>query len=222
MLQPIRVIIADDHTLVREGLRLLLDAQPDFRVAAEAADGMSAVRLTIEHSPDLVLLDVRMPEMDGIQALEQIHGQFPAIKIVILSMYEDEAIFYQALRLGASGYILKGASSAQLIEGLRIVARGQTYLSPSLTSILVNDFRKGWHCMPCGDEQTPAEVLSTRELEVLKRLAQGQTNAEIAAALVISSSTVQTHRSRILEKLGLKSRSDLVKYALRHGLIELK
>lgn len=222
MLQPIRVIIADDHTLVREGLRLLLDAQPDFQVAAEAADGLAAVRLTAEHSPDLVLLDARMPEMDGIQALEQIHCQFPAIKVLILSMYDDEDLFFRALRLGASGYILKGASSVELIEALRIVARGQTYLSPTLAGLLVDDFRKGWRFLPCGDEPAPEAVLSTREQEVLQRLAQGQTNSEIAAALVISSSTVQTHRSRILEKLGLKSRSDVVKYALRHGLIELK
>lgn len=220
MPEKIRVLIADDHTLVREGLRLLLNAQPDFRVVADAADGAAALRLALEYTPDVILMDIRMPHMDGICALEQIHTQCPQIKTLILTMLEDENVLFQVLRLGALGYVLKGASSAELIDALRVVSRGEIYLSPAMASLLVRDFVHGRRPQAGGDEASPA-VLSAREREVLQRLAEGQTNAEIAARLVISASTVQTHRTRILEKLGLRTRSDLVKYALRHGLIQI-
>jgi DNA-binding NarL/FixJ family response regulator len=218
MTEPIRVLIADDHTLVREGLRLLLDNQPDFCVVAEAADGATAVRLAAETCPDVVLLDVRMPELDGLQALAQIRQQSPEIKALILTMYDDEETFFQALRIGASGYLLKGSSSSELVDALRAVLRGEVYFSAPMLSLLVDDFLRGWRPPPC-QEASPEEALSSRELEVLKGLAEGQTNAEIAAELSISTSTVQTHRTRILEKLGLRTRSDLVKYALRHRII---
>lgn len=221
MADSIRVLIADDHTLVREGLRLLLDAQPGFQVVAEAADGQGAVSLAGELCPDIVVLDVRMPVMDGIQALEQIHSQYPSIKTLILTMYDDEEVFFRAMRLGASGYVLKGASSAELSEALRVVVGGEIYLSPHMATLLVRDFQKGWS-PPATDEISPDEMLSSREMEVLRRLAEGQTNAEIAAELAISASSVQTYRNRLFEKLGLKKRSDLVKYALRHGIIGIE
>ncbi len=217
---PVKVLVADDHTLVREGVRLLLDAQPDFRVVAEAADGTAAVRLSLECLPDIVILDVRMPEMDGLAAFKEIHAQAPKVKAVLLSMYDDRDVLLQALLSGVRGFILKGASSAELIDGLRVVAQGEVYLSPRMQSLLVEAFLAGWRTPPV-DEAPPDQLLSPREQEVLLRIAQGQTNAQIAADLVISQSTVQTHRTRILEKLHLKSRSDLVKYALRHGLITL-
>jgi two-component system response regulator NreC len=166
-------------------------------------------------------MDLRMPDQDGIQALKQIHCQMPNIRALILSIYDDKDSLIQALRAGACGYVLKQCSSSELIEALRVVARGQYYLSPAMQTLLIQDFLKIWRPSSCNDVP-PRETLSGREIEVLQRLAEGATNAEIAAGLVISSSTVQTHRTRIMEKLGLKSRADLVKYALRHGLIDLQ
>ncbi len=215
------VLIADDHTLVREGLRLLLDRQPDFRVVAEAENGRDAVRFALEARPDLLLLDISMPVMDGIQALREIRRRLPTVRALMLTMHEDRDLFFRSLQAGAAGYLLKGASSQELLEALRVVMRGEVYLSPRMTTLLVQHLLNQGQ-LPHPDEPAPQDVLSPRELEVLQRLAEGQTNAEIAAALVISPSTVQTHRARILEKLGLSSRADLVKYALRHGLIGLE
>ncbi len=220
MAKVTHVLIADDHTLVREGLRLLLDRQPDFRVVAEASNGRDAVRFALEACPDLLLMDISMPEMDGIQALIEIRRCLPAVRALMLTMHEDRDLFFRSLQAGAAGYLLKGASSQELLEALRVVKRGEVYLSPRMNTILVQHFLSH-NQMPAPGEPAPHEVLSPREMEVLQRLAEGQTNAEIAEALVISPSTVQTHRTRILEKLRLKTRADLVKYALRHGLIDL-
>jgi len=221
MAEPITVLIADDHTLVREGVRLLLNAQPDFRVVAEAADGVRAVQMARECRPDLILLDLRMPEMNGLQALEEILCEQPGARVVILSMYDSGPEFFHALGMGAAGYILKGAASAEMIDALRVIAAGENYLSPRLTTLLVKEFQQIWQPAPY-EGPNPGQILSSREMEVLMGLAEGKTNAEIARELFISASTVQTHRTRILEKLSLRTRSDLVKYALKHHLIRLE
>lgn len=216
----IRVLIADDHAIVREGVRLLLEGQPDFLVVAEADNGASALRLLTECQPDILILDARMPEMDGIQTLREIRSLRHTYKVVMLSMHDEDEILLQALHLGACGYVLKSASSMELIQALRVVAGGEMYLSPQMTTLLVKDFLNG-DCTPPSNEPHPAELLSARELEVFRFLAEGLTNAEIARRLVISPSTVQTHRARIQDKLGVHSRSALVKYAVRHGLTQL-
>lgn len=206
---------------MREGLRLLLDAQPDFLVVGEASNNAATCRFVRDQCPDIILMDLLMPDGDSLQVLEQIRSERPTIKVVILTIHNDREWLYRALQAGADGYVLKQASSGELIEALRVIVKGENYLSPRMQTLLVQDFVKGWRPLP-NNETPPHEMLSGRELEVLQRLADGQTNGEIASALVISASTVQTHRTRIMEKLALKTRTDLVKYALRHGLSELK
>jgi two-component system response regulator NreC len=220
MSEPLRVAIADAHTLVREGLRLILDAQPDIRVVGEAANAAEAVWLADERRPEVLILDLRLPDQNGIEVLAQLPGCSPATKVLILTVDEEPDLLFQALRAGAFGYLLKGSTSRELIEAIHVIAAGENYLSPRMTSALVREFRRGW-VRPGENETPPQAVLSGREIEVLQCLAQGQTNVETAAGLVISASTVQTHRTRIFKKLNLQTRADLVKYALRHGLIQL-
>lgn len=222
-MEKVRVLIADDHALVREGLRLMLERQPDFRVVGEAATGREAVRLALRTRPDVVLLDITMPDLDGIETLKEIHRHLPQVRGVILTMHEDRDLFFQALQVGAMGYVLKGGTSEELLTALRVVQRGEVYLSPRMATVLVQYVRQRG-LLPGGDggEPRPEEVLSPREIEVLTLLAQGRTNQEIAATLTLSPSTVQTYRSRILEKLGAQTWADLVKYAVRHGLIGME
>jgi DNA-binding NarL/FixJ family response regulator len=221
MTKPLRVMVADDHTLVREGLRLLLETQSDLQVVAEAADGPTALSVALAQEIDLLVLDFNLPELDGVSVIEGVRCQKPEVRVIVLSMHAEKDWLLRALRAGADGYVLKGAAAGELIEALRAVGRGGVFLPPALLALLIEDLRGGWRPLPCADDG-PEARLSGREREVLQRLAEGETNAEIAAALVISISTVQTHRGRIFEKLQLKTRADLVKYALRHGLIQLE
>ncbi len=216
---PIRVLLAEDHNVVREGLRLLLNTQPDMCVAGEATNGRQAVELAAEICPDVAVLDISMPDLDGLHAASSIRATCPQVQVLILTMHESDAYFFQAVEAGAAGYLLKKAASEDLINAVRAVARGEAYFYPSLARKLLEGYlHRGRSTAQAG----PAEYaeLSEREREVMFLLVRGLSNQEIADRLVVSVSTVQTHRSHILQKLGLESTVDLVRYAIRHGLIE--
>jgi two-component system response regulator NreC len=215
----IRVLVADDHTLFREGLRLLLEAQPDIEVVGEACNGREAVEATNRHCPDVVLMDIAMPEISGLEATSRITQACPNVRVLILTMHEGDHYFFQALQAGASGYVLKGMSSADLIAAVRTVSRGGVYLHPSVAKHLLGDYLQRTRA---GEEDRGLGGLSPREREVLKFVAEGYTNAEIAKQLFLSPSTVQTHRANLMQKLNLENRATLVQYALRHGLLESK
>ncbi len=209
-----RVLLADDHALVRHGLRMILDAEPDFEVVAEASDGQEAVASALGQPIDLALLDVAMPRLTGIQAARQLTAQRPDLRVLIVSMHDNEQFFFEALRAGASGYILKSAAHEDLIRACRSAMRGEPFLYPKGVAALVRDY------LERGPGEMPEDPLSGRESEVLKLVAEGLTSREIATVLHISDKTVERHRSNILEKLGLRDRVALTKYAIRRGLVE--
>ena len=218
-MNPIRVLLAEDHNVVREGLYLLLNAQPDIKVVGEATNGRQAVTLARENCPDVVVLDISMPDLDGLQAAGLIRAECPQAQILILTMHESDMYFFRALEAGAAGYVLKKAASDDLLKAVRAVARGQAFFYPSMARKLLNGY------LMHGRSEPPAgppgyEELSGREREVMFLLVRGLSNQEIAEKLVISPSTVQTHRTHILQKLNLETTVDLVRYAIRHGLIE--
>jgi DNA-binding NarL/FixJ family response regulator len=218
---PIRVLIADDQAMVREGLSVLLDAQPDIEVAGQASDGRDAVRKAAELRPDVVLMDVRMPVLNGLEATRQLvggqAGGDAAPKVLILTTFDLDEYVYQALRAGASGFLLKDASGRQLAEAVRVVAAGDALLAPSVTRRLIGEFsRLGG---PRGPRRGRVEDLTGRETEVLALVAQGLSNAEIAAHLVVAEQTVKTHVSRVLTKLGLRDRAQAVVFAYEAGLV---
>jgi DNA-binding NarL/FixJ family response regulator len=206
-----RVLLADDHAVVRQGLRMVLDAQPDIRVVAEAGDGAEAVRLAGEAPVDLAILDVAMPRMTGLQATHEIKRQAPETQVLILSMHDDERYLFEALRAGASGYVLKRAADQDLVEAVRAAARGEPFLTPSAQEALIRDF------IERGED--PSE-LTPREQEVVKLIAEAHTNKEIAEILHLSEKTVESHRANVLQKLGMRDRVELVRYAIRRGLVE--
>lgn len=215
----IRVLLAEDHNVVREGLRLLLSAQPDIEVIGEATNGREAVAAAGATCPDVAVLDISMAELDGLQAAEQIRLVCPDTRILILSMHESDAYFFRALEVGAAGYVLKKAASDDLISALRAVARGEAYFYPSLTRKLLDTYLT--HSNPDIPSGPPGyQELSDREREILRLIVSGLTNQEIAENLIISASTVQSHRTNILQKLDVKTTIDLVRYAIRHGIIE--
>lgn len=216
MIDVIRIVLAEDQSIVREGLRSLLDSKPGLEVVAEAADGQQAVELVRQVQPDVVLLDINMPNLNGLEAAQRIHVDFPHIGLLMLTMYDNVEFFFEAIRAGAAGYILKSDNTDELVNALRLVARGEAYLPPKLARELVERQRN----MPLQTQAGGYSRLSEREREVFLGIAQGLSNRELADRLFISPSTVQTHRSHILEKLGLSSTVDLVRYAVRIGLIE--
>lgn len=216
-MSAIRVLLVEDHTIVREGLRLLLSREPDITVVAEAANGRQAVTAVGKHRPDIVIMDISMPDMDGLEATRIIRAEHPAVQVLILTMHESDEFFFRALEAGAAGYIVKKAAMDDLVSGVRDVARGDAVLYPSMAKKLIRDYVSHVQEAP---EAEGYPSLSDREREVFFLLAKGLTNQQIADQLVISPSTVQTHRSRIMQKLGLQVRADLVRYAIRHGLIE--
>lgn len=211
---PIRVIIADDHTIVRAGLRLLLDLEDDIDVVAEAVNGTEAIALTQRHCPHVVLMDIAMPETDGLAATKAIKQLCPATDVLILTMHRTDDYLFEVLRAGASGYVVKGAETNELVQAIRSVAGGQVYLHPSVAARLV----QGYLDLSTADQHEGA-VLSPREREIMRLIAHGYSNKEIAAKLVISVSTVYTHRSKVMQKLGLGSPRELREYARRNGLI---
>ena len=218
-MNPIRVLLAEDHNVVREGLRLLLNAQPDIRVIGEATNGRQAVALARASCPDVAVLDISMPDLDGLQAASLIRAECPRTQVLILTMHESDAYFFRAVEAGAAGYLLKKAASEDLICAVRAVAQGEAFFYPSMARKLLEGYLKhDRSTQPTGS--SGYDELSDREREVMFLLVRGLSNQEIAERLVVSPSTVQTHRGHILYKLGLETTIDLVRYAIRHGLIE--
>jgi len=211
--ETIRVIIADDHVMVREGLAALLEEESDLKVVGEAGTGREAVALARQQRPDIALLDITMPDMNGLEATRRIVTDVPGVRVLILTMHEEEAFFFEALRAGAAGYVLKGAGSDELVNAIRAVYEGGVYLPPKLAGGLVRDYLKRSPQPPLEDPLTP------REREVLTLIAQGLTNREIAERLALSINTVKTHRLHIYQKLDLHNRAGLIEYALRRGLL---
>jgi DNA-binding NarL/FixJ family response regulator len=214
----IKVLLAEDHKIVREGTRQLLEQAPDMQIVGEAADGLEAVRLAGELHPDVVVMDVRMPRLNGIEATRTITGRFPQMHILILSAYDDDSYVFPLLEAGASGYLLKTASGVELADAIRWVASGETALSPRISTKLVDHLgKRGSHRAA----EMP-EGLTDREMQVLRATAYGQPNKTIAGSLAISPQTVQVHLRNIFSKLGVNNRSEAVAYAIRHGLISLE
>jgi len=212
-----RLLLVDDHTLVREGLRAVLDSGGEMKVAGEAGNGLEAIEKFRELRPDVTLLDIGMPGMDGFAACRRIRAEHPDARILILTVHAEEQFFFEALRAGAHGYVLKRSTGDDLRRAIRAVAQGRTWLPPELAGSLVEDFVNR---VRGGEDDHALDALSVREREVLKLVAEGHTNAEIAKLLSISPKTVQTHRAHAMEKLDLHERTGLVRYAIRTGLIE--
>jgi len=211
-----RILLADDHTVVRHGLRLVLDGAPDLEVVAEAGDGAEAVRLAVAEDVDLAVLDISMPRLTGLQAARELSRDERGPRVLILSMHDSEQYLFEALRAGASGYVLKSVADRDLIEACRATMRGEPFLYPGAVRRLIRDHleraRRG--------EAVPEDPLTRREGEVVKLIAEGMSSREIADTLVISEKTVERHRSNVLEKLGMRDRVELTRYAIRRGLVE--
>ena len=213
----IRLLVADDHPVVRAGLRMLLAAQPDMEVVGEAVDGDAAVARALELEPDVVVMDLAMGGTDGLAATREIVNRLPHTKVVVLTMHDNEEYLRQALDAGATGYVLKEAVDTEIAVAIRVVQRGEVFLYPSFTRVLLGDLVQVGEADD-RSEQDGYELLSEREKEVLRLVALGDTNREIAERLFLSVRTVETYRARLMEKLNLKSRGELVRYALRKGL----
>jgi DNA-binding NarL/FixJ family response regulator len=210
-----RILLADDHGLVRRGLRLILDAHPDLEVVAEASDGAEAVSMALNEEVDLAILDISMPRMTGLQAARELHQRRPELPVLILSMHENEQYLYEALRAGAAGYVVKKVADRDLVETCRATIRGEPFCYPGeVTELVDDDLRRA------RNGEMPHDRLTPRETEVIKLVAESYTNRQIAEALVISESTVERHRANILQKLGMRDRVELTRYAIRNGLVE--
>ena len=212
----VKILIADDHAIVREGIRMILEAQPDFEVVGEAEDGDEAVRLARKLAPEVVVMDISMPKLNGVEATQAIREGLPGVHVLILTMHEEQSYLFQLLRLGAAGYVLKRAAATDLVEAVRATHRGETFLYPAVAQSIVQDYLER---LRSGEGSERYGGLTYREREILVLIAEGLTNAQIAEKLVISVKTVQTHRAHIMKKLDLHDRSLLVRYAVRKGLI---
>jgi DNA-binding NarL/FixJ family response regulator len=208
-----KILIADDHGIVRGGLRLLIDRQPDMQVVAEAEDGVQAFERALRSRPDLCVLDVSMPRLTGLQAARQIRAHLPATQVLILSMHDDQRYVFDALKAGAGGYVLKRNVDEALLDAIRAVHRGEAFVTDAAERSLIRDWLDG-------GSMGPEEPLSPREQEVLKLISEAYTNREIARTLHLAEKTVESHRANILRKLGMRDRVELVRYAIRRGLIE--
>jgi DNA-binding NarL/FixJ family response regulator len=207
------ILIADDHGIVRSGIKLLLERQNDLRVVAEAADGAEAVQLALAHRPALCILDVGMPTLTGLQAAREIRAQLPDVRVLMLSMHDDERYLFEALRAGASGYVLKREADQDLVGAIRAIQRGEAFLTNAAERSLIREWMDD-------DAKGPTVPLTPREEEVVKLIAEAHTNAGIAEILHLSEKTVESHRANVLRKLGMRDRVELVRYAIRRGLIE--
>ncbi len=215
-MEKIRILIADDHRLVREGLRALLEGHGEFQVVAEASNGREAVERALQTKPDVALIDITMPEMDGLEATRRLVERDPAFRVLVLTVHETEDYFFRALEAGALGFVVKDADSRDLAAAIRAVHHGGAFLYPSMASKLVEDYLRR---VSSGEERESYDKLSRREQQILGLIGEGRTNAEICAALCLSINTVQNHRSHIMEKLDLHSRAELMKYAVKMGLV---
>jgi DNA-binding NarL/FixJ family response regulator len=214
----IRVLVCDDHTILREGIRMLLNAQADIEVVAEAVDGREAVEQMRIHKPDVILMDIAMPFLNGLEATRQIRRENPEARVLVLTMYESDEYVTQMLEAGAAGYVLKKVAGSELVYAIRSVHGGETFLYPSITKRLVEDYLRR---VESGQERATFDGLTDREREVLQLIAEGHTNKDIADLLNLSVRTVQNHRAHIMEKLGMHDRGELIKYAIQKGIIEL-
>jgi DNA-binding NarL/FixJ family response regulator len=211
-----RILLADDHAVVRHGLRMVLEAQSDMHVVAEVGDGAQAVERGVQEDVDLAVIDITMPRMTGLHAARELHRRRPQLRILMLSMHENERYLYEALKAGASGYVLKTVADRDLVEAVRAAMRGEKFLYPGARTPLIEDFlHRARQDLPLREDP-----LTPREQEVVKLVAEGYTNKQIAETLVISEKTVERHRANILDKLGMRDRVELTRYAIRHGLIE--
>jgi DNA-binding NarL/FixJ family response regulator len=215
-MSQIRILLADDHSVMRSGLRLVLERQPDFQVIAEVSDGRQAVALTQQHLPDVVVMDINMPNLNGIEAARQISAAMPQVSIVILSMHSDEAYVLRALKAGARGYLLKESAESDLISAVRSVYAGKAFFSPAVSRMLVEDYVRQLQDREIEDSY---DLLTTREREILQLIAEGKSNKEIANILNLSLYTVETHRGNLMEKLNLHTVPELILYAVRKGVI---
>jgi DNA-binding NarL/FixJ family response regulator len=214
---PARILIADDHAMVRRGLRMVIDAEPDLRVVAEAGDGAEAVAIARDADElDLAIIDVSMPRMTGLQSAAELTRVRPGVRVLMLSMHDNDQYLFEALKAGASGYVLKSAADRDLVEACRAVLRGQPFLYPSGIATLIRDYLERAR----SGEHVPQDPLTPRELEVVKLIAEAHTNEQIAALLNISRYTVERHRENVLAKLGMRDRVQLTRYAIRRGLVE--
>ena len=210
--QKIRILLADDHAVVRQGFKMILGAQPDFEIVGEAGNGREAIELAETLGPDVVVMDVAMPELNGIEATRRLCAASPRTRVLALSMHKDSVYVREILRAGARGYLLKDAIDRDLLDAVRAIARGDGYISPAVSEAVLTDYRK--------HVTNPIDMLTTREREVLQLIAEGKTNKEIANHLGLSVYTVDAHRGRIMEKLNLHSTGELVRFAVRNGLID--
>lgn len=214
-MDPTRVLIADDHTLVRAGIRSLLDKLPGIEVIAESGNGMEVLRLVAEHQPRIVLMDIAMPDLNGLEATTRLTELHPNVRVVILSIYSDEEHVYQALRAGASGYLLKGGSIEELELAIRSAARGETFLSPQISRPVIDEYVRRTRA------SRPEEILSTRQQQVLQLIAEGKTMKQVALDLGISVKTAETHRAQLMDRLDIHDVASLVRYAIKMGLVKI-
>ncbi len=217
-MEQIRVLLAEDHTIVRKGIRSLLDDEAQIEVVGEAGDGREALEKVEDLHPDIVLMDIAMPHMNGLEATRQIKKLFPEVKVIVLTMYTNEEYIFQMLQVGATGYLVKQSAPSELILAIQSVFRGDSYLSPAISTKIVEHLRQSDDAY----QESSYNALTTREREILQLIAEGNSNKEIAATLHISEKTVSVHRTNLMEKLDLHSTIDIVKYALRKGIIRLE
>ncbi|MHB1418530.1 MAG: response regulator [Bacillota bacterium] len=217
--KDIDVLLAEDHAVVRAGLRMLINAEPDMRVVGEAENGLQAVQEALRLRPKVAMMDVSMPELNGLEAAGRIIEACPMVNVLILTMHENEEYFFEALRVGALGYVPKSAADGEVLAAIRSVAQGQTYLHPSVAHLLVNNYLGR---VTSGEEKESFDGLTSREQEILRLIATGHSNKEIAQKLSLSVHTVHNHRTRLMEKLGVHDRLELLKYAIKKGLLEIE
>jgi len=215
-MENLRIVLADDHTLFRQGLRRVLEEQPGWQVIADASDGAAAVRLTLERRPHVVIMDIAMPRLNGVEATRQIVRRAPDVRVLILSMYSDDLYITQALQAGAHGFVLKDSADADLVRAVRDLAAGKSYFSPTVSKVVLDDYVR--HLADRGISDR-FDALTEREREVFQLIAEGHSNKDIAGLLHLSPGTVETHRARIMEKLDLHSAAEIVLYAVRKGVI---
>jgi DNA-binding NarL/FixJ family response regulator len=214
----IKIVLADDHQIVRHGLRTLLSGEPDMKVVAEADNGRAALRLVKELRPDIVIMDISMPDLNGIEATRQVREEHPGVKVIALSMHSDSLFVLNMLKAGASGYLLKDCALEELVQAIRAVMKGKTYLSPGISDIVIKDFVSGW----TSTGGSAFGTLSHREREVLQLMAEGHPTTKIGEILCVSVKTVEAHRKSIMNKLGIRSIAELTKYAIRQGITSLE